>query len=391
MLRVTKSRLILFVLICLVFAGGYRYLQPLPLVKATATETSLPQRVQNVELPWPGYGHSAVGAIGYGLLNSSNQARPAPMASTAKVMTALAVLDKKPLKVGQQGPLITITNEDVAALKQAQSRGESVLVVNAGEQLSENEALQALLIPSANNVAAILANWAFGSTDNYLSYVNQKAKSLGMKNTNFADASGFSPDTTSTANDLIMLGLVAMKDPIISSIVNQTEADLPIAGKVKNVNWLLGNEGIVGIKTGNSDQAGGCFLLAAKRTIGGQPITILTAVMSAPDLTSAMTEAKSLLLASDKGFAVTIDNFSGTYNAKWGARAAISQKNTSVLTWNGAPTKITASLRDLPAGAKKGTPAGTVTIKNGAFSKSESVFLSEDIKTPSVFWRIFHR
>lgn len=365
-------------------------MQPLPLVKATANEAPQSQSVQDVELPWPGYGHSAVGAVDYGLLNSSNQAHPAPMASTAKVMTALAVLDKKPLKVGQQGPLITISNEDVAALKQAQSQGESVLVVNAGEQLTETQALQALLIPSANNVAAILANWAFGSTDSYLSYVNQKAKSIGMKNTNFADASGFSPDTTSTANDLIMLGLAAMKDPIISSIVNQTEADLPISGKVKNVNGLLGNEGIIGIKTGNTAEAGGCFLLAAKRTIGGQPVTVLTAVMSAPDLTSAMTEARTLLLASDKSFAVTADNFSGTYSAKWGARAAISQKNISALTWNGTTTTINARLTDLPAGAKKGTPAGTVTIKNGSFSKTEPVFLSEDIKKPSAFWRIFH-
>lgn len=347
-----------------------------------------------VNLPWPSIGQAAVGAVGYGVLEQTPSQTPVPMASVAKIMTALAVLDRKPLAASQPGPNIPISEDDVAVYRQSQSQGQSVVAVQAGEQISEYQALQALLIPSANNFAELLANWAFGSVDEYLTYANQKVASLGLKNTHFTDPSGFSPQTVSTASDLIILGLAALKNPVISSVVSQSQVALPVAGVQKNVNWLLGSEGIIGIKTGNSDQAGGCFLLAANRTVSGQPVTILTAAMAAPDLTAAMTDAKNLLMASDSGFAKLKILNNGEpvarYDAKWGASAnAVAQTDISVLAWRGQPAKVSITLKELPPGSPKGTKAGAIVVQNREFYQTTPFFLNQELKKPTIWWRIF--
>ncbi len=389
MFRVSKTRFFLLLLIILMVICTLRYFKPIPLA-VFHSDKALPNYTSHqVKLPWPSYGHGAVGAAGYGLLASSPQLQPKPIASTAKVLTALAILDKKPLVSGNSGPLITITDEDVAAYKQARAQGQSVLEVKAGEKLTEYQALQALLIPSANNVAAILANWAFGSLDNYLTYVNQKAKGMGMKNTFFADASGYSPSTVSTASDAVIMGISALNNPVLASIINQSKIKLPVAGTVKNVNWLLGDSGIVGIKTGNTDQAGGCYLLAAKRIIKGKPVTVVTAVVNEPDLITAMTHAKTLLLAVDNNFQLVKVGFTGSYTTEWGATARIRQKNIEALAWTGDRSKASSTMVDLPMGSNSGSLAGIVTIKNAGYIKSDDVHLAQPITPPSFWWRIF--
>ncbi len=92
------------------------------------------------------------------------------------------------------------------------------------------------------------------------------------------------------------------KNPVIADIVSQKSATIPVAGTINNVNWLLGTDGINGIKTGNTDQAGGCFLFSAKHTIDGHDITLIGAIVSAPDLMASVNDSKPLIAAIDKGF-----------------------------------------------------------------------------------------
>ena len=196
-------------------------------------------------------------------------------ASTIKIITALAILDKKPLQTGQQGPYITLGTSDVAIYQDYLRRGGSVAKVAAGEKISQYQALQAMLLPSANNIADSLVIWAFGSQKAYLSYAADFVASIGLKNTHLADASGFSPNSTSTAEDLVTAGLKAMRNPVIAEIVAQKQAKIPIAGVIQNVNWLLGKDGIIGIKTGHTDEAGGCYLFASRMIIAGKRVNIL--------------------------------------------------------------------------------------------------------------------
>src|SRR5262245_13612407 len=108
-------------------------------------------------IPWPKTGQAVVEVDGLGRLGSSGGSRPVPIASLAKVRTAYLVLRDPPLRVDEDGPKVTVSAEEAAAYPAQLASGESVVQVAAGEVLTERQALQALLLPSGNNIAYILA------------------------------------------------------------------------------------------------------------------------------------------------------------------------------------------------------------------------------------------
>src|SRR5919201_6830156 len=145
-------------LLIVVAAAAINYLRPIPAVAATPTLRStdvIPGAAPT--LPWPARGAAAVGVSGLGFIASSGNEQAIPAASVTKVMTALIVLEDKPLKSGETGPTITLTDADVQAYETDFRAGQSVVKVEAGEQLTEFQALQGLLIPSANNLGESLA------------------------------------------------------------------------------------------------------------------------------------------------------------------------------------------------------------------------------------------
>jgi D-alanyl-D-alanine carboxypeptidase (penicillin-binding protein 5/6) len=189
--------------------------------------------------------------------------------------------------------------------------------------MSEYQALSAMLLPSANNVADSLAIWAFGSLQSYLTAASQEIQGLGLTSTVVSsDASGFNPATVSTAHDLVLLGEDAMQNPVIAQIVGQSEANLPVVGEVKNVNTLLGQSGIVGIKTGNTDQAGGVYIFAATDNLyQNYPVTIVGAIQGSPNLQDALSGTIPLLVSAESNFRITTavsgGQSVGYYNIPW--------------------------------------------------------------------------
>ena len=154
--------------------------------------------------------------------------------------------------------------------------------IAAGEQLTERQALQALLLPSANNIAAVLARWDAGSVDRFVARMNATARSLGMTHTSYTDPSGYDDATVSTAADQVRVVDRAMRLPVFASIVATPSATLPVAGTVHNTNTLLGHNGFVGVKTGSTAAAGGCFAFRASRWIDGKRTTITGVVLGQP-------------------------------------------------------------------------------------------------------------
>jgi D-alanyl-D-alanine carboxypeptidase (penicillin-binding protein 5/6) len=192
------------------------------------------------------------------------------------------VLRDHPLRPGQDGPTITLTEADVADTDRRRQQEESVVSIAAGEQLTELQALQALLLPSANNIAAVLARWDAGSEDRFVARMNATARSLGMSHTRYTDASGYDDATVSTAADQVRIVDRAMRLPVFASIVTTPSATLPVAGTVHNTNALLGHNGFVGVKTGSTAAAGGCFAFRAIRWIDGKRTTITGVVLGQP-------------------------------------------------------------------------------------------------------------
>src|SRR5689334_6635067 len=183
---------------------------------------------------WPADGQAAFIKTGQSQIEAGPNQRSAPIASVAKVMTAYLVLRDHPLRLGEDGPTITLTDRDVADTDHRAARDESVVPVAAGEQLTELQALQALLLPSANNIAAVLARWDAGSRERFVARMNATARSLGMTRTGYTDPSGYDAATVSTAADQVRLVVRAMRLSVFASIVATHSATLPVAGTVHN-------------------------------------------------------------------------------------------------------------------------------------------------------------
>jgi D-alanyl-D-alanine carboxypeptidase (penicillin-binding protein 5/6) len=241
--------------------------------RGTLNEKSLTHPLQ---ISWPQRGQAAF-ALGDGRPASSPHEQPAPIASLAKVMTAYLTLERYPLSAEQPGFTITVTAEQAQAEAQDAAREQSVVAVRAGEQLTERQLLEALLIPSGNNIAPLLASQVAGDETRFLADMNAEANALGMDHTVYTDPSGFDPSTSSTAADQLRVFQQAMRFAIFRQIVSMASVTLPLAGRVTNFNPLLA-AGYAG-KTGSDSAAGGCLAFFTHVTLGARRLTAAGVVM----------------------------------------------------------------------------------------------------------------
>jgi D-alanyl-D-alanine carboxypeptidase (penicillin-binding protein 5/6) len=233
-------------------------------------------------LPWPSTGEAAAAVAGVGLVGTSGSASSVPIASVTKVMTAYVVLRDHPLTGDEGGPRLRMTEADNLAYQRAAAAGDSNLEVVAGEVLDERQLLEALLVPSADNVADLLARWDAGSARAFVAKMNATAAALGMTRTHYADASGVSPGSVSTAADQLLLAAAAMRVPALASIVDRPAVVLPVAGEVENYNPLLGSDGVVGLKSGFTEAAQACLVVAAWREVDGRRALVLVDAFGQP-------------------------------------------------------------------------------------------------------------
>lgn len=375
-------------------AAAFQYFRPLPVTTATSVVAPVERLGAAPVLPWPAQGKAALFVDGLGEAGSSGGQSPLPMASTAKMMTALVVLEDHPLALNEPGPTITVTRADVNAFYVERSQGESVLPVAAGEQLSEYQLLQGLLLPSASNFAEMLATWDLGNVPAFVARMNARAAALGMSATHYADVSGFSPLSASTPSDLIKLGQAAMLQPVFAQIVAQSQATLPVAGVIHNLDTLLGQGGVVGIKTGHTDQAGGCFVMAADLTIDGTAVRVYGAVMGQPnELAGAFKAASALLqglVTSLHAHAIVHRNdVIASYRTAWDEAGTVVA--TQSITWvllDGTTVSRQVKLDDLPATLPAGTRVGTLILTAGSRQAEVPLVMAGPIDGPGAGWRL---
>ncbi|MEO9048478.1 MAG: hypothetical protein ABI334_02565 [Candidatus Dormiibacterota bacterium] len=382
------------VALLLVAVGIWNFMQPIPAVAATSS--GLSQYVITgtpPTLPWPSTGAAAVGASGLGLIATSGDVSPVPAASAAKVMTALVLLADKPITGGNLGPTLIISDQDVATYAADLADQQSVVPVVAGEQLNEYQALEALLIPSGNNIAETLARWDAGSVSTFVARMNQRAASLHLTKTTFADPAGVSTQTVSTPTDLVALGMAAMQQDVLAQIVGTPQTTLPVAGLVYNVNGALGQRGIIGIKTGVN--AGATFLFAASATVDGQPLTLFGCVMGQPTLAMAF-DAADALIRTMQGSLKMRPIFSrgdvvGAYDTVWGSHAnLVATRDLTMVEWPGMivheQLQTTTPVVDGPVAS--GTPAGTLHVVLGDQQGDVPLVTSGSLDPPGLVWRL---
>jgi serine-type D-Ala-D-Ala carboxypeptidase (penicillin-binding protein 5/6) len=346
---------------------------------------------------WPSEGEATVAVEGVGNLGSTGGQTPVPIASVAKVMTAYLTLKKFPLEPGEEGFHVRITPAQVAEYHERVATDQSTIEVRAGETLSERQLLEALMLPSANNIAALLARYDSGSIPAFLDEANATAAEMGMANTHYTDPSGFDATTVSTASDQVKLARVAMADPAFAEIVAEPAAVFPVVGETANINGLVGHDGYVGIKTGSDSAAGGCLLFAKRMRVGGHSFTVLGAILGQHDgeLISAALEASDRLASSVADAVQTrVAIPAGTkvmtlVNAD-GSKVAVKTKRAlKEIGWPGMRTPVHLGVAPAQRSASAGERWGTLMMR-GTTVERTPVVAAKSLGGPSLSWRLKH-
>ncbi|HEY7093777.1 MAG TPA: D-alanyl-D-alanine carboxypeptidase, partial [Ktedonobacterales bacterium] len=198
---------------------------------------------------------------------SINADTPVAMASTTKIMTAMAAIQFSPsldlpVKVGA----------DAVAMN---TNGNSVAFLKEGDTITLREALYALLLPSGDDAAVAIADAVAGSQARFVGLMNLEAALLGMRHTRYVNVHGLDEDGHySTARDLALLADYAMANPDFRAVVSTKDYTLPKTAQHKDYDWPTTNnllttkyyDGIEGVKTGHTENAGYCLVFEAAHT-----------------------------------------------------------------------------------------------------------------------------
>lgn len=191
-------------------------------------------------------------------------------ASTTKIMTAILTVENCNLD-----DVATVSHNAVYSIPYDYTHAS----LKEGEELTIEQLLYALMIPSANDAAIVLAEHISGSAEEFAKLMNKRAEELGCKNTHFVNPNGIhSKDHTSTSYDLALMGKFAMQNSIIRKIVSTTQFTLPATNKYSKTDRIFNNsndllntysryyyEGTTGVKTGYTGEAGNCIIASARK------------------------------------------------------------------------------------------------------------------------------
>ncbi|WLQ34427.1 serine hydrolase [Streptomyces castrisilvae] len=386
--------LVLLLLIVFAIAQMVRPL-PDPSLTMTANETYT-FGGDGLKLDWPSQGQSAVSVDGVGSMGSSGAQKPAPIASVAKIMTAYVILQGHPLTGKDEGEKITV---DQQAEDESKAEDESTAPITKGQQFTEKQMLQLLMIPSGNNAARLFARWDSPSEEAFVAKMNDAAKKLGMTRTTYTDPSGLKKTTVSTAADQLKLARAVMKNEVFREIVDTPQINIDgIDTTIYNNNTILLEPGVSGIKTGSSTPAGGNLVWSANTMVDGKKLWIYGAVMGQqagtgqPYDSLVMSLDNSLKLIKAAQEAVTSakvvhkgDVVGYVDDGFGGHTPLVATADLKAKGWPGLKVELTVegNGKEISRSMKAGTKVGEVTVGTGSGKVSAPVALQQDLSDPS--------
>ena len=345
---------------------------------------------------WPAEGEAAVAIPSLDVAAQSPTQHAVPIGSITKLMTAWVVLKDHPLSGQASGPSVTVTAADVASWQNDLATDQSNVAIASGETLTERQLLEGLLIHSGNDYAQILAEFDDGSIDAFVSKMNEEAAALHLGSTHYADASGYSPLSVSTPADQVRLASTALENPTIRAIVSQTSVTLPVAGTVDTYTPFDGVDGVIGVKSGLTSQAGGCDLLAIEPVIAGARVLVLSAVTGqsgANNLTKAGFDA--LFLAKQAAGQVRTVPIATTVapvgTVGWGSRSTSLYVTRHVQSpaWPGATLHVDLAVAEPHRGRiVAGSTLGSIEVASGSLLTSTPLEAAGDVSPPGFFERV---
>lgn len=374
-----------------VVAFGVQMVRPVGAARVR-TVIEPPTMASSLHMAWPSGAESYLAVSPVGKVGQAGPDQAIPIGSVTKMMTAYLLLKKYPLSVYSSGPSVTITAKDVQEYQQDIKTQQSVAMVTLGEKISERKLLEGLLVASGNNIAHIVARWVAGSTPAFTREMNQEAQAMGMTHTHFVGPSGLNPGNVSTPKDETLFAEQAMTIPVFREIVAMPQISWPGGNQpIENYNYLVGHDGITGVKTGSTLYAGGCFVFSAPRTVDGQPVTIYGAVLgqqgtqSIPQLQRSLDDGESLINQIAAQLRVDSIVHKGETVAQvdvpWGHSVSlVADKSLSAVVWPGLA--VHESLH------WSGGPDGVLDVNDGRQHWTIPVSLTAPVPKPSLIWRL---
>jgi D-alanyl-D-alanine carboxypeptidase (penicillin-binding protein 5/6) len=224
------------------------------------------------------------------VLFEKNSHKPLPPASITKLMTMLLVMEA--IDEGK----ITLKDQ-VRVSENAASMGGTQIFLEPGEQMSVHDLLKGVAISSGNDASVALAEYIGGTEQNFVHMMNEKAKTLGMKNTYFQNTNGLpAKNHYSSAYDIALLSRELLRHPGITKYTGVYQDYL--RQNSKKPFWLVNTNklvryypGLDGLKTGFTSEAKFCLAATAKR----DQMRVIVVVMGEPDSKTRNQEVSSML------------------------------------------------------------------------------------------------
>lgn len=292
-----------------------------------ATTTTVAPR--ETHLRWPSQGSAAIAIPQLGVATQSSAQPVQPIASLTKMMTAWVVLHLLPLGVGQQGPCLTVTSGDVEMWEYDVATDQSNVAIAQGERICEDQLLQGLFVHSAGDYAQLLVDLTGLSDSAFVAQMNVDARSLGLVHTHYVDVTGISPGDRSTAGDQAALVVDLMNaESVVKAAARLPRVWLPVAGEVGSYTPFIGDDGVVGVKSGFTSEAGGCDVMAVRVNVHGRLVTTFAVVLGQHGA-DPLALAGQAALALSRSLVPSI----GTVTTPTGAE----------LAWIGTPSDVTTT------------------------------------------------
>ena len=231
------------------------------------------------------------------ILFENNSHQSLPPASVTKIMTMLLVceaIDNKDLT------LDTV----IIASERAKSMGGSTIYLNTNEQMTLNDLLKGIAVASANDACVAVAEHMCGSVESFVEKMNNRAKELGMKDTNFVNCNGLDAENHYTsAYDIALMSRELLKHEMIEKYTTiwmdtLREGNFQLANTNKLIRFYKGANGL---KTGSTSGAGCCISATAKR----DGMQLIAVVMGANNSKERFNAASEMLNYGFSNYAVT--------------------------------------------------------------------------------------
>jgi serine-type D-Ala-D-Ala carboxypeptidase (penicillin-binding protein 5/6) len=391
-------RLMVVVVVAVLVGAIVQWFRPLSEPTLQGLSTEIPISGTSPRLPWPSAGQAALSVPSLGNLGEDRGTEPAPIGVLSGVLTAYVILKDHPLSAGgDAGPTIAVTPQTLAAYQAGSAAGDPEVSVSAGESLTELDALEGLLIDSGNDMATLLADWDAETASAFVTKMKLSAVSLGLRQTRIAEPGGADDAVLSTPSDLIRLAEAAMRIPVFQQIVSLGEVALPGAGLQYNPNFVLGEDGVVGVEAGSDTSANGCYLFAAQKMVDGQTVTLYGAVLgqSGPDgPDEAAVDIGDALMKAALSDLTAVPIFQagevvGQLSAPWGASTPVTvSQAVTIPALPGHSVAVTASLATLTVPVAAGTRIGSLQIHQGSRVIDVALHNTDRLQGPSRLWRL---